>query len=110
MPKIKTFSQYTKATMRTAPTDIKSIHSRYNVSMGIAGESGEVVDAMKKEMFQGRTAETTRAAVVEEVGDVLWYLTQALRIYDATLEEAASKNIEKLWARYPANGLVGDSK
>jgi len=41
-------------------------------ALGLAGEVGEVVDQVKKHLFQGHGID--RAKLRDELGDVLWYL------------------------------------
>ena len=67
-------------------------------SIGIAGEGGELVDAIKKHVFYGKTLDTEN--VVEECGDLLWYMTRLLDTLGFTLEEAMTHNNIKLKKRY----------
>lgn len=68
-------------------------------AIGLATEVGELQDAIKRAMFYGRPLDAGN--VVEECGDVLWYLALVLQSAGYTLEEAMAKNIAKLRARYP---------
>lgn len=76
-----------------------------NYAMGLAGEAGELVDALKKQIFHGRPA--TRAHLVSEIGDVLWYLSNIATALNISLEGAAIGNIAKLKKRYPAGFVKG---
>lgn len=67
--------------------------------LGAAGESGELLDALTAAILEQK--EIDKVNVVEEVGDVLWYLALVLRSVDSTLEEAMQININKLRKRYP---------
>ncbi len=70
-----------------------------HASVGIAGEAGEILDAVKKAWIY--QAELDNQNLLEEVGDSLFYL-QALAIHCGfTLEDAMRANIEKLSKRYP---------
>lgn len=53
-------------------------HNRQlNGEMGLIGESGEVVDAIKKWTFQTtKGTEFPREKVIEEIGDVCWYAAE----------------------------------
>lgn len=65
---------------------------------GLAGEVGEVNELIKKsEYVNGEPFNVNR--MVEECGDVLWYLTAVLGLLGYSLEEVASANVEKLAAR-----------
>ena len=67
--------------------------------MGLAGESGECVDLVKKQLFQGHPQEHDK--LVEELGDVLWYCAELATGLGVSLSEVAAGNIEKLAKRYP---------
>src|SRR6185436_6445038 len=60
-------------------------------SMGIAGEAGEFVDAVKRMMFYGRKPDITN--MVEELGDLFWYMALACRTIEVSFEEVMEKNI-----------------
>lgn len=68
-------------------------------SLGLNGEAGEVADLIKKYMYHGRVLEKDK--VVEELGDVLWYIAEVASGLGVSLEEMASLNISKLRKRYP---------
>jgi len=78
-----------------APAQYDLIHAAF----GIAGESGEIVDAVKKHVFYGKPLDV--ANLREEVGDVMWYIALMCRTLGVTLEELMQENINKLTARYP---------
>jgi len=77
-----------------------SVGRMVHASMGIAGEAGEVVDAVKKTWIYGK--ELDRENIVEECGDLLFYITALLTETGYTLEEAMVYNINKLAKRYPS--------
>ena len=65
---------YQKLAMRTSTQD----HDRaLNGCLGLIGESGEIVDIVKKWLFQsGKDAPIPREKLVDECGDVLWYCAE----------------------------------
>ena len=73
-----------------------------NAVMGLCGESGEVIDLVKKHLAQGH--ELDREKMINELGDVAWYLAECATALDADLDEVFERNIEKLRRRYP-NGF-----
>lgn len=96
-----TFNEFQTGVMRTA-SDITKANSEnmlLNGVLGASGESGEMVDLMKKELFQGHPFD--REHYIKECGDVLYYLALIAEALGTTLEEIAITNNEKLWARYP---------
>ena len=68
-------------------------------TMGLCGESGEVIDALKKHMMHGH--ELDREHMIKELGDVAWYLAITAHALDCDLSEVLERNIAKLKARYP---------
>lgn len=70
-----------------------------NGVMGLCGESGEVIDLVKKHLSQGHPLD--REALAKELGDVAWYLAETAYVLGYPLEEIFRVNLEKLSARYP---------
>ena len=68
-------------------------------SLGLAGESGEVIDAIKKHLYAGHDLDGD--ALLMEIGDVLWYLALLCSIFGWTLDDALKVNVEKLHRRFP---------
>lgn len=68
-------------------------------AIGAAGESAELLDAIKKSLFYGKPLD--RQHLIEEIGDTLWYLSVALTELNSSFSEAMDKNVAKLRARYP---------
>jgi len=62
---------YIPAAQRTASTTNKD-DKRRNAELGLIGESGELCDLVKKQLFQGKPMDA--AHFVKECGDVLWYV------------------------------------
>jgi NTP pyrophosphatase (non-canonical NTP hydrolase) len=93
-----TANDFQRAAMRTASGLDK--HSLIlNGVMGLNGEAGECIDIMKKHIFQGH--ELDREHLIEELGDVAWYLAVCCEGLGVSLEEVMKRNIDKLKARYP---------
>ncbi|MBM6585221.1 nucleoside triphosphate pyrophosphohydrolase family protein [Pediococcus acidilactici] len=70
-----------------------------NCALGLAGESGQVVNLVKNYTFRG--ADLDKEQLTKEMGDVLWYLSQVAQWADIPFEEIAQKNIKDLAKRYP---------
>jgi len=71
-------------------------------SIGMASEAGEFSDIIKKIVFQGKEVnEETIRHLKLELGDVMWYISQACMALNVSLEEVIRMNIEKLEKRYP---------
>lgn len=99
------FDDYQEAASRTAGYHGSIISELSNWAMGLAGETGELVDLLKKEIFHGRPA--TEADFESEAGDVLWYLSNLCRVRGVSLERVAANNIAKLQKRYPEGFVKG---
>ena len=69
-----------------------------HAAVGISGEAGELLDAIKKFIFYDKLIDVIN--VIEELGDLEFYM-QALRSkLGITREETLKKNMEKLAVRY----------
>ena len=68
-------------------------------ALGLAGETGEVVDEIKKHIGHGHDLNVSKLRY--ELGDVLWYVAGLAQALGLTLEDVAAGNLEKLRARYP---------
>ncbi len=100
---------YQSASRRTWSL-IRTDHPIVYPTLGLANEAGEVAGKIKK-IFRDRGGVITdddRAALVLELGDVLWYLTQICTELDVTLEEVAAANIAKLASRAARGTIRGD--
>ncbi len=96
-------NQYQRTALRTLGTGYKEEKDKLiNGVMGLNGEAGEVIDIVKKHLFQGHDFD--RNHFIEELGDVVAYLALCTNAVDTTLGEVMLKNIEKLNKRYP-NGF-----
>lgn len=77
-----------------------------HMTLGVAGEAGELVDAIKKHWVYGKPLDVGN--VVEELGDLLFYIQGVLNIVTSqgvlapkTLEDLMVANMNKLSKRYP---------
>lgn len=71
-------------------------------AIGLASEGGEFNEIVKKMLFQGKpfTAEN-RFHLMRELGDIMWYWTNACRALGYDPNEVIAENVRKLEARYP---------
>lgn len=96
-----TMNQYQTEAMRTASgvTNASNENLILNGAMGLCGESGEIIDLLKKNMFQGHDFDKEHLA--KECGDVLWYVAVLAKGLGYELDEIAEMNKAKLRKRYP---------
>ena len=80
-------------------------------AIGICSEGGELLDIVKKLVFQGKppTVEL-RMKLKNELGDVMWYVQQVLLAMDWELHEVLAENTKKLSGRYPEGFSVDKSE
>lgn len=71
--------------------------------MGVVTESGEVMDMLKKHFFYGKELDITN--LLEESGDIFWYVAIICRLTGKSFEDIQLMNIKKLQKRFP-NGFT----
>lgn len=92
-------NEYQNEALRTAPTGIGDLNLLLNGVMGLAGESGEAVDLVKKYVFHDH--ELDKAHLAKELGDVAWYLAVTAYAIGYDLKTILQMNVDKLRKRYP---------
>lgn len=92
------FDDYQRDAARTI-NSLGHPHDLINHTLGLAGESGEVVEMIKKHLYHGKELDQQRLA--EELGDVLWYVAAVCSSAGLSLGDVAQDNITKLRDRYP---------
>ena len=80
--------------------------------VGLAAESGEFLEIVKKMVFQGKPWNSdNREHLIIELGDVMWYVAQACMALDISFEEVLERNVKKLEKRYPGGSFdIHDSE
>ena len=92
------FEEYQAAAQRTSNTASEK-EKITTGAMGLAGEAGEVIDLVKKHLYQGHALD--REDLIDEASDCLWYIAEIATGLGVTLEDIAQHNIDKLKQRYP---------
>lgn len=69
-----------------------------HMSIGVSGEAGELLDAIKKYVVYNKALDKTN--VIEELGDIEFYMQEIRRVIGVTREEVVQANVEKLNKRY----------
>ena len=96
--KMMTLNEYQSLAQRTRNKALSPDEHLLNGCLGLAGETGEVCDLVKKCLYQdGRDI---REKLYKELGDVLWYVAETASAMGWDLNGIAMANIEKLQARY----------
>lgn len=100
--------QYIQNALRTESAGLHEIGKRMSdpsmirlnhAAIGLVTEAGEFIDALKKHFFYNKPIDKTN--LVEELGDVFWYLAIACDELDVTFEQVMAINIKKLQKRFP---------
>ena len=97
---------YIQRALVTEAKDYEAVVKRYTPQIaridhavrGIATETGELLDMLKKHINYGKDFDRVNA--IEEVGDVFWYLAIICDELGISFEEAQRINIRKLKKRY----------
>jgi NTP pyrophosphatase (non-canonical NTP hydrolase) len=85
--------------MRTLAELNAPLEDDLHMILGMLTEVGELADVFKKYMAYQKQIDWVN--VKEEVGDLLWYVSNFCNINGFDLEEILQTNINKLRARYP---------
>ena len=96
---MRMFCDYQKAAQRTARPDWMLVDRLTMAALGAAGESGEFADMVKKFVYHDH--ELNEEQMLLELGDILWYVTEAACALGYSIETVAEMNIAKLKRRYP---------
>jgi len=105
---------YQKEAQRTEAVIDEQIESRISNCarlthgmIGIATESGELLDQLKKYIYYGNNLD--KINIYEELGDVMWYIALICNELDFSIEDVMKTNIDKLKTRYPEKFSKEDS-
>ena len=73
-----------------------------NAAQGLGSEGGEFQEIVKKIVFQGKPLNDENIFHMKrELGDIIWYWTNACRSLGLDPNDVIAENVEKLKARYP---------
>ena len=79
-----------------------NIERLLTAAVGISAEGGEFMEIVKKMLFQGKPwTDDNREHLIIELGDVLWYVMQACKALEVSIDDVVAGNVEKLKKRYP---------
>lgn len=89
--------------INNSPQNIRLLHA----SMGMATEAAEFIDILKKHIFYGKELDAEH--LEEEIGDLLWYIAEALNALGLDLDQVMENNIRKLRIRYKKKFTVDEA-
>ena len=117
------YTHFVDAVTSTPSKDFKSLIDRLGeldreganierlttASVGLAAESGEFLEIVKKMVFQGKPWNSdNREHLIIELGDVMWYVAQACMALDISFDDVIRGNVKKLEKRYPGGSFSVD--
>lgn len=100
-------SQYQQKALQTAGSFEDSMDALNAWTLALNGEAGELANKVKKILWHGH--ELRKEALLEEVGDCLWYLAALADCLGTNLDQVAIDNLTKLRGRYPQGFSHADS-
>ena len=108
--KLEGLNQYQNLASRTAKFSPGKIDGLTYTALGLNGEAGEYAEVIKKMLrdHEGKLTPEVQQKALLELGDTLWYLSQAARIAGFTLQQVAEANIKKLESRKDRGKIHGD--
>ncbi len=93
----ESFTFKKKPTLAHPDKSVNDLENRVVVLLGIGGESGEVLDDLKKIFRENRQPSPEEIESLKlELGDVLWHIAAIAAMYGLSLEDVAKGNISKL--------------
>ncbi len=99
---------YQKRSRKTAIYPDKGKNIIYP-TLGFVGEAGELADKVKK-IFRddsGKILPEVREAIINEIGDVLWYMAALCSELSVKMSKVAEINLKKLDSRMKRDKLHG---
>ena len=83
-----------------------NIERLLTAGVGINAEGGEFLEIVKKMIFQGKPwNDANKHHLVTELGDLMWYVTQACMALDVSMEDVVATNVKKLEKTYPGGSF-----
>lgn len=94
------FSAYQRATRETSHLRLGGPQSAVVPMLGLAGETGSILNVYKKYLRDGIDLAANREFLHEELGDCLWYIAAVATACDLDLESIAESNLRRTRDRY----------
>ena len=92
------FSEYQALARRTQNVHLNPHQRLEHALFGLAAEAGEIHSIFQK-LHQGHAL--IMWDLIEEMGDLLWFVSELADAHGLSLDEIARANIDKLRKRYP---------
>lgn len=99
--------EFQKVSTRTMNENLKYREQIANMVFGLNGETGEVTDVLKKNLYHGHILDIKH--LEEEIGDVMFYIVNLATLFGLDMETILQKNVDKLSKRYKEKFTVEES-
>lgn len=93
-----TLREYQELARGTQNNELNFTEKESHALHGLSGEVGEIHSLYQK-VYQGHALDYNK--VIDEMGDLLWFISELADAICVSLDYVASHNIEKLRKRYP---------
>jgi NTP pyrophosphatase (non-canonical NTP hydrolase) len=102
-----TLDEYQKKAISTNINE--GTHIFFDRMFGLVGEAGEMADKVKKWIRDDKADwdKLDKHMMMDELGDVLWYVATLADTLGFTLDEVAQRNVDKLSDRHKRQVLKG---
>jgi NTP pyrophosphatase (non-canonical NTP hydrolase) len=94
------FSDYQHSASETSQLELAGPDSAIAAMLGIASETGQILNVWKKYLRDGADFPANREFLKVELGDLLWYVSAVATALQLDLEEIAIANLERTHDRY----------
>lgn len=101
-PESKDFTSFVDHIDRLDQDTNVNIPLLMTAAIGLGSEGGEFQEIVKKVLFQGKPLnEENIFHLKRELGDIIWYWTNACNALGIEPDDVIAENVKKLEARYP---------
>lgn len=95
------FNSYQKQANETDQhSELKDVEGIHIPLLGLAGETGTLLTEYKKRLRDGASHKLFPTQFKEELGDILWYVSNIASKLDLDLDDIATSNISKIKERW----------
>lgn len=95
---MSTFDEYQRQSRIANQTHANNKEEVMHWAIGLGEEAGEVLSVVKHKYYGGQYSVED---MIEELGDVLWYVATMCTACGLSLDDVADYNVAKLLHRYP---------
>lgn len=93
-------NEYQRVASKTMQFEKGDENARAISLLGLSGEIGELSTEYKKDIRDGDKYKIFREKIIEELGDILWYISTLATLENIELNDILDKNIEKTQERW----------